>query len=209
MYEHNRCKQYSCLRNMITKNEINSCLHLINRVKEHRHDKNKVRLVVKFKHLYFEKKHGYHHNFTRGSENFKNIANGSNTSGNSSTPATLMAPGPSVITPLAPTAPSVAPSNNPIGTRHTCINSDNIKQKWVINLSNTPSHQHKNHYWQEAKLCYSSQVLPQGILHYSSGGSLFQTPPGKQMNWDLTSITYLGTLTTITKPTSLYRNAGH
>ena len=25
MYEHNRYKQYSCLRNMITRNEINSC----------------------------------------------------------------------------------------------------------------------------------------------------------------------------------------
>ena len=54
MYEHNRCKQYSCLRNMINENEINSCLSLINRIKEHRHDKIKARQINKFECLYFK-----------------------------------------------------------------------------------------------------------------------------------------------------------
>ena len=118
MYEHNRHKQYSCLRNMITKNETNSCLHLIKGIKEHRHDKIKARQINKFEHSYF-KKHGYYHNFTRGLENFNNISQAtlsghshllpsssstiSNASGNSTTPAAPMAPTPSVTTSLAPT----------------------------------------------------------------------------------------------------------
>ena len=73
MYKCNRYKQYSHLRNMITKNEINSCLHLINRIKEHRHDKMKTKQIVRFKCLYF-KMYGYHHNLTRGSANLTTLA---------------------------------------------------------------------------------------------------------------------------------------
>ena len=155
MYEHNRCKQYSHLRNMINENEINSCSHLINRIKEHRHDKIKARQIDTFEHLYF-KKHEYHLNFTRGSENSNNIntaditlsrhshfppsrsSTRSDASSNSSTPAAPTIPAPSATIPLTSLAPSVAPSHNSRRARHTCINFDDTKQKWVINLSNTP-----------------------------------------------------------------------
>ena len=42
--------------------DINRCLQLIYKAKEHRHDKIKRKQIDKFEHLYF-KKHGYHHNF--------------------------------------------------------------------------------------------------------------------------------------------------
>ena len=106
MYQHNRCKQYSFLKNMINENEINTCLHLINRLKEHRHDKIKARQIDKFECLYFKQYgYGYNHNFSRGSENLDNIntanvtlsghshlppssfSTRSHASGNSSTPA--------------------------------------------------------------------------------------------------------------------------
>ena len=155
MYGHNRYKHSSHLRNMITKNEINSCIHLINRIKEHWHDKIKRRTIGKFKHLYF-KKYGYHHNFTRGSEHLNNISQvtlsghsqnlpssssstTSNVSGYSITPAATITQAPKVTTSLASTAPTVAPSHTCTRPSQTCINStNNTKQKWVINLSNTP-----------------------------------------------------------------------
>ena len=53
MYEQIRCKQYCHLRNMITEDEINSCLHFINRIKELRHDKIKTMQIDEFDHLYY------------------------------------------------------------------------------------------------------------------------------------------------------------
>ena len=176
MHEHNRYKQYFNLRNMITENEINSCLHLINRIKEHRHDKIKAKQIYKFEHLYFIK-HRYHHNFTRGSEDFDNIGQvtlsrhshlqpssssiKSNASGNSTTPAAPMAPTPSVTTPLAHTTPSVAPSQTPTGPSDTCINSTNYtKHKWEINLSNTPILQCKITIGKRSQPCHSTHIPP-------------------------------------------------
>ena len=74
MYEQTRRKQYTFLRNMLNEHEhdINRCLQLINKVKEHRHDKIKRKQIDKFEHLYF-KRYGYHHNFSKGSPNFDNI----------------------------------------------------------------------------------------------------------------------------------------
>ena len=54
MYEHNRYKQYSHPRDMITENEIIICLHLINRIKEHRHDKIKQGRLIS-SNIYFSK----------------------------------------------------------------------------------------------------------------------------------------------------------
>ena len=73
MYGQTRFKQYSHLKIMLNEHEhdINRCLQLINKVKEHRHDKIKRKQINKFKHLYF-KKYGCHHNFSRGSPNFDN-----------------------------------------------------------------------------------------------------------------------------------------
>ena len=163
MCEHNRYKQYSHLRNMITENEINSCLHLINRIKEHRHDRMKARQIDKFECLYF-KKHGHHHNFTRGLENFNNISQvtlsghshlppsssstRTNVSGNSTTPAALMAPTPSATTPSAPTAPSVAPPDLVI---HASFPPTTPNTSGLSTSSTPPLHQHKNHYWKEAQ----------------------------------------------------------
>ena len=73
-------------------------------------------------------------------------------------------------------SPYIGTKLQPSWTRHTCINSDNTKQKWVFNLSNTPSHQHKEHYWQEAQTLPKYPSTPQGILHYSGGKCLFQPP---------------------------------
>ena len=67
MSEHNRYKYYLCLRNMIRENEVNSCLQLINRIKEHRYAKLKAKQIGKFEHLVPKsEKNGHHHNFTRG-----------------------------------------------------------------------------------------------------------------------------------------------
>ena len=63
MYEQRRNKLYFHLQIMPNGHEhdINRCLQLINKVKEHRHDKIKRRQINKFKCLYF-KKYGYHPN---------------------------------------------------------------------------------------------------------------------------------------------------
>ena len=42
MYEHNRYMYYSQLSNMVTESEIYMCIHLVNKIKEHRHNKVKA-----------------------------------------------------------------------------------------------------------------------------------------------------------------------
>ena len=193
MYEHNRYKQYSHLRNMNIKNVINSCLHLINRIKEHRHDKIKTRQIDKFECLFF-KKHGYHHNFTRGLANLDNISqvslsrhsqnlpsnsssNTSNASSNSTTPAAPMAPASTVITSSAPRTSMEAPSHTSTRPSHTCINStNNMKHKWIINLSKPLTSA------QESLLARGPNIAiipkyPQRGLHHSDGRAFFPTPP--------------------------------
>ena len=206
---------------------LNFCLHLINRIKEHRLDKIKARQIDKFKYLHF-RKYAYHHNFTRGSKYFDNIntanvtlsghshlppsssSTRSNASGAFSTPAAPMAPAPSVPTPLAPKTPSVAPSHNPSGSRHTCTNSDN-KQKCVINLSNGCWYKYTSTripIGKRPKLCHSPKVPPKESYNTVVEEACSKLPPGKQMKSDQTSATYLGTTST-KKPTSPYKNAEH
>ena len=52
MYEHNRAKSYSQLRNHISEDDIIKCMHLINKIKEHRHNKIKRKQIDKFEHLF-------------------------------------------------------------------------------------------------------------------------------------------------------------
>ena len=40
MHEHNRAKCYSQLRNLILEDDIIKCIHLVNKIKEHRHQQN-------------------------------------------------------------------------------------------------------------------------------------------------------------------------
>ena len=77
--------------------------------------------------IYFSKRNGYHHNFTRGLANLNNIgqvswsghsqnlpsnssSTTSNASGNSTTPAAPMAPAPTVIQPKHPQHPQRHPA---------------------------------------------------------------------------------------------------
>ena len=107
------------------------------------------------------------------------------------------------------TAPSVAPSHDPTGPRHTCISSNNTKQKWVINLSNTPlTPAQESLLAKGPNFAIVPKYAPKESYITAVEEACSKLPPGKQMNWDLTSATYLGTLTTTTKPTSPYRNAG-
>ena len=39
MYEHNRSKVYSQLRNLISEEDLIKCIHLVNNIKEYRHNK--------------------------------------------------------------------------------------------------------------------------------------------------------------------------
>ena len=61
MYEQNRYMYYSQLRSMIMKIEIYMCIHLINKIKEHRHNKIKVKQIDKFECLVVQakRKSGY------------------------------------------------------------------------------------------------------------------------------------------------------
>ena len=46
------------------RNDVIRCIHLINKIKEHRHNKIKARQIIKFK-CSVNKNSGYMHNFTR------------------------------------------------------------------------------------------------------------------------------------------------
>ena len=136
---------YSKLKSMVTENEIYMCIYLINRIKEHRHNKIKTRQIDKFKCLVFKRKSGYLDNFTRHNNStiFNNTGQNLSLSGHAlqcsqsssstnhavSTEAAYVTPSTTASAPtvLAPAAPSVVDNN---------INN-NIKQKWVINLTNT------------------------------------------------------------------------
>ena len=64
MYEHNRAKCYSQLRNLISEDDIIKCIHLVNKIKEHSHNKIKSKHIDKFKHL-VRKSSVYLYNFGR------------------------------------------------------------------------------------------------------------------------------------------------
>ena len=132
---------------------------LINRIEDHRHDKIKTRQINMFEHLYF-KKYGYHHKFTRGSENFDNISHvtlsGHSQNLPSSSSNTTFSASSTSTTPAAPMAPAptstVAPSHTCTRPSHTCINSTDNTNRSGSSISPTPPLlQCKNHYWQEAK----------------------------------------------------------
>ena len=59
--ETHQFENYPLLREIITEEDMFTCIRLINKVKEHRHDKIKRRQTDKFKRLL--EKNGYFHNF--------------------------------------------------------------------------------------------------------------------------------------------------
>ena len=120
----------------------------INRIKGHRHNKIQEKHIDKFKRLYY-KCHEYLHNLNRHAVNLHNtdhhntlsrhqnvpssISSTSATTSNPTTvPVTPMAPTPSTSTTASNPAPGLPPSSH----KDTCTNCTN---KWVINLSKTPS----------------------------------------------------------------------
>ena len=150
MYEHNRCMYYSQLRNMVTESEIYMCIHLIDRIKEHRHNKVKARQINKFKCLVVKNKgrSGYLDSFTRHSNSaiFDNTnennslgrrSSQSNPSSSSTHPTT-----PTGITTNTTTTTDAAPN---IPAPSADSNNTSTQNKWVINLTNTPLLQHKKH----------------------------------------------------------------
>ena len=64
MYEHNRSKLYSQLRNIIYEEDVAKCSSFINKIKEHRYFKVKRRKIDKFEHL-LQKNNGYLYNFQK------------------------------------------------------------------------------------------------------------------------------------------------
>ena len=140
MYKHNRYMYYSQIRNIITESEIYVWIHLINRIKEHRHNKVKTWQINKFKHLVVKNKGKcwYLDSFTRHSNStiFANIEQNNSLSRNSSQPCSFNSSAqatPSagtntnttIITDAAPNAPSLsAPVANTNNTR--------TQNKWVI-----------------------------------------------------------------------------
>ena len=159
MLETNRRDYYFHLKSMINQHDqeieqdISKYIHFINKIKEHRHSKIKAKHIHKFDHLYF-KRFGYHHNFTRNTQNLDNFdqnnalsgqsnmpSNVSITSpnaiGSSTVPATPMASTPSSSIHPAPLAPTAAPGHQPSSSSHTC-KTTNYTKKWVFNLSKNP-----------------------------------------------------------------------
>ena len=63
MYEHNRAKCYSQLRNLILEDDIIKCIHLVNKIKDHRHNKIRSKQIDKFEWLVRESS-GYLNNFS-------------------------------------------------------------------------------------------------------------------------------------------------
>ena len=92
----------------------------INKIKEHRHNKIKGKYIDKFKHLFF-KWHGYFDNLTRHTTNVNNIDCKNNFSRHQNVPSSIpststLASGQSTVpaTPMAPTPPSsTAPAPAP------------------------------------------------------------------------------------------------
>ena len=124
---------------------------LINRTKEHGHNKTKTKQIDKFEHLHY-KRYACHQNLTSHSQHFEHINHNTNSlsrqpnvpsgssprpstsSSNSSVPATSMAPTPSTSTATTQTTQANPTSSNPYNL-NTCRDHTD---KWVINLSKTP-----------------------------------------------------------------------
>ena len=144
----------------------------INKIKDHRHNKTKRRQIDKFNWLYF-KCYGYHHNPSRQTRILKNIdaqntlsrhqnvpsnfpRTSTQTSSNPAVPATPMAPTPSTSSLSTNPAPRLPPSNS----RDTCTDND-WTNKWVINLSKTPSPQNSYNFYKKDSSVALSPHTPQ------------------------------------------------
>ena len=148
--------------------DLERCRLIINKIKDHRHDKIKRRQIDKFDCLFF-KCHGYHHSLSRQTQNLDNIDTQSTLSRhwnvpssftNSSTqpssnpvvPATSIAPTPSISTdPASNIAPGL-----PTNYRGTCTNND----KWVINISRPPHCRTFVTSTKRIQFCHYPQVPP-------------------------------------------------
>ena len=121
--------------------DIGKFIQFINRIKEHRHNKIKNKQINKFECLYF-KRFGYHHNFSKSLQFFKNtntthraLSGQSNVPYCISTPSSSSSSIPAVpATPMAstlsssidpaPAAPTTAPRQSSSSSRHTCKTDD-------------------------------------------------------------------------------------
>ena len=158
MYEHNRAKCFSQIRNLISENDIIRCIQLIDKIKEHRYNKIKARQINNFEWL-VNKNSGYMYDFTRhnngasfdnSSRQFSLDRHPQNNLFSQSISSTTITP-PTAPTTPAPTILWVISNPEPFNTS---------KQMWVINLANSPLHQHKNHFWQEDLILPLFQSTP-------------------------------------------------
>ena len=167
MLDKQRAEQYSkfkeILNNLTTNTAQNSVSDssrdqdldrarlLINKIKEHWHNKIKTKQQDKFEHLHY-KRYGCHHNLISHHHCFDHINRNSNglsrqpnvPSSSSprpstpsitfSVPATPMAPTPSTSTTTTQSTQANPTSGNPYNPN----TSRDHKDKWVINLSRTP-----------------------------------------------------------------------
>ena len=116
----------------------------INRIKEHRHDKVKIRQRNKFERLYF-KIHGCHHNLTRCPLVPDNIHSNANALGGQPSVPAVSSPRPSTSSNTSTPSSSTA-NNHPTIANPTSINPNpnnpntatDHTAKWVINLSQAP-----------------------------------------------------------------------
>ena len=160
----------------------------INKIKDHRHSKIKEKHIDKFERLYF-KCHGYHHNLNRHAANLDNIGHQNTLSGHqnvpssfSSTSTTTSNPTTVPTTPMTPTPSNSTTDSNPApglpssSHSNTCTDHTN---KWVINLSKTPSPRNNYLYYKKDLTLPSPPNTPHRSLHNSPGTSIFQnTSPG-------------------------------
>ena len=143
MYEHNRSKCYSQLRNLIQKDDIIKYIHLMNKIKEHRHNKKKGKQIDKFKCL-LRKSNGYLHNVGTFITFGGHILLGWHPQSNANTQNTRnsISANNTTTTTTSSTKPTT-PATITITTTVPAITAD-TKHKCVINLPNTPSPKHRN-----------------------------------------------------------------
>ena len=131
MYEHNRAKCYSQLRNLISEDDFIKYIHLVNKIKDHRNNKTRNKQMDKFEQL-VRKSSGYLHSLDSSGIFDNSIPLGVHAPDtiHSHSNNCTTTPGPVSVAKAPATAPTTAP--NTVAPLIT-------KQKWVINLSNTPN----------------------------------------------------------------------
>ena len=167
MLDKQRAEQYSKFKESLSNSTTNTALTsvsdtprdqvldmarlLINKIKEHRHNKIKTKQQGKFECLHY-KRYGCHHNLNSHHQLFDHIHHNSNalgrqpnvptgstprpstSSNNSRVPATPMTPTPSTSTTTTQPTQANPTSGNPLNP-NTCRDHTDT---WVINLSRTP-----------------------------------------------------------------------